>query len=178
VIRSFTNPPRRENCLPACQRRSTWLAVHSDLNIGTSRHSATLQHRDAMISLLAILGGLLALYLIRFPYKLARNYIIARKTGLPIIVVPIDQNHPLWMVTCVPLRPTFKVSIHCPTLDVRPLLTLAPEISPTMHIRKTRSLYLRMGVPQRPQAISETRQARQRQDFLSGHMRTCGDQHM
>jgi hypothetical protein len=64
-----------------------------------------------MLSLLAILGGLLALYLATFPYKLARNYITARKTGLPIIIVPIDQNHPLWMVTCVPLRPKFKVSL-------------------------------------------------------------------
>jgi hypothetical protein len=66
-----------------------------------------------MLSLLAILGGLLALYLIKFPYKLVRNYITARKTGLPIIIVPIDQNHLLWMVTCVSLRPTFKVSIAC-----------------------------------------------------------------
>jgi hypothetical protein len=63
-----------------------------------------------MMSLLTILGGLLALYALTFPYNLARNYITARKTGLPIIVVPIDQGHPLWMVTCVPLRLTFKVS--------------------------------------------------------------------
>ena len=63
-----------------------------------------------MLSLLTILGGLLALYALTFPYKLARNYITARKTGLPIIVVPIDQGHLLWMVVCVPLRATYKVS--------------------------------------------------------------------
>jgi hypothetical protein len=73
-----------------------------------------------MLSLLAILGGLLAIYMLTFPYKLARNYITARKTGLPIIVVPIDQNHPLWMVTCVPLRPKFKVSIISPFPEVPP----------------------------------------------------------
>ena len=71
----------------------------------------------AMFSFLTILGSLLAVYLLSFPYKLARNYITARKTGLPIIIVPIDQNHPLWMVTCVPLRPTFKVSPTCRAQD-------------------------------------------------------------
>jgi hypothetical protein len=63
-----------------------------------------------MLSLLSIIAGLLALYLARFPYKLAVNYIKARRTGLPIIIVPIDQNHFLWMVLSVPLRPVFKVS--------------------------------------------------------------------
>jgi cytochrome P450 len=62
-----------------------------------------------MLSLLTIIASLLALYLARFPYNLARNYIKARKTGLPIIIVPIDQNHILWMVLSVPLRPIFKV---------------------------------------------------------------------
>ena len=63
-----------------------------------------------MLSLLTILGCLLAIYVLSFPFKLARNYITARKMGLPIIIVPIDQGHPLWMATCVPLRLTFKVS--------------------------------------------------------------------
>lgn len=62
-----------------------------------------------MISLLTLIAGLLALYAIKWPYNLARNYIAAKKTGLPIIIVPIDQNNLLWMVTSVPLRPIFKV---------------------------------------------------------------------
>lgn len=62
-----------------------------------------------MLSLFTIIAGLLVLYLMTFPYNLARNYITARKTGLPIIVVPIDQNHFIWMVTSVSLRPIIKV---------------------------------------------------------------------
>lgn len=66
--------------------------------------------RDAtMLSFFAIVAGLLALYMVRFPYNLTRNYITARKMGLPIIVVPIDQNHFLWMIMSVPLRPILKV---------------------------------------------------------------------
>jgi hypothetical protein len=97
------------------------LSVRSHLLATSLRR--TLCDQAAMLSLLAILGGILAIYMLTFPYKLARNYITACKTGLPIIIVPIDQNHPLWMVTCVPLRPKFKVSIVYPFLEVPPLLT-------------------------------------------------------
>lgn len=62
-----------------------------------------------MLSLLTILGCLVALYIARFPYNLVRNYITARKLGLPIIIVPIDQHHIIWMLISVPLRPVFKV---------------------------------------------------------------------
>lgn len=62
-----------------------------------------------MPSLFLVIAGLLALYFVRFPYNLVRNYITARKTGLPIVVVPIDQNHFIWMVISVPLRPLLKV---------------------------------------------------------------------
>ncbi|GAB7331920.1 hypothetical protein MBLNU13_g03844t1 [Cladosporium sp. NU13] len=61
-----------------------------------------------MSSLLTIIGCLLAFYLARFPYNLARNYVAARKLGLPIIIVPIDQHHLIWMLISVPLRPVFK----------------------------------------------------------------------
>lgn len=67
-----------------------------------------------MLFLFTIIAGLLALYLMTFPYNLARNYITARKTGLPIIVVPIDQNHFIWMVTSVALRPIIKVRLLGP----------------------------------------------------------------
>lgn len=62
-----------------------------------------------MLSFFTIVAVLLALYMVRFPYNLTRNYITARKMGLPIIVVPIDQNHFLWMIMSVPLRPILKV---------------------------------------------------------------------
>jgi hypothetical protein len=62
-----------------------------------------------MLSLLTIIGCLVALYLARFPYNLVRNYVTARKMGLPIIIVPIDQHHLIWMLISVPLRPVFKV---------------------------------------------------------------------
>jgi len=62
-----------------------------------------------MLSLFTIIGCLVALYLARFPYNLIRNYIAARKMGLPIIIVPIDQHHIIWMLISVPLRPVFKV---------------------------------------------------------------------
>jgi len=116
-----------------------------------------------MMSLLAILGSLLALYAITFPYSLARNYITARKTGLPIIVVPIDQGHPLWMVTCVPLRLTFKVSPTYPNQDVHhQILTCTPEVFPVVGLRKTRPLHLRLGVPPRNPALPTIRQAWER----------------
>lgn len=64
-----------------------------------------------MPSLLLVAAGLLLLYFLQYPYNLGRNYLTARKTGLPIIIVPIDQNAFLWMVISVPLRPILKVSL-------------------------------------------------------------------
>lgn len=61
-----------------------------------------------MPSILTILGTLVAAYLSTFVYALIRNLIIARKTGLPYIVVPIDQNHFIWMIASIPLRPWFR----------------------------------------------------------------------
>jgi cytochrome P450 len=41
-------------------------------------------------------------------YALAKNYLKARKTGFPLVICPVNPNHVIWMVTCVPLRPIFK----------------------------------------------------------------------
>ncbi|KAF2100319.1 cytochrome P450 [Rhizodiscina lignyota] len=41
-------------------------------------------------------------------YRLCRNILNGRKTGLPVVVVPLDQNHILWMLLAVPCRPTLK----------------------------------------------------------------------
>ena len=35
--------------------------------------------------------------------KLARNYILARKIGLPVLVTPIDLLNPLWILVVVAL---------------------------------------------------------------------------
>ena len=61
-----------------------------------------------MPSLLTIFGTLLIAYFLTFIYALIRNLLNARKTRLPYIIIPWDQNHILWMVISVPLRPYFK----------------------------------------------------------------------
>lgn len=61
-----------------------------------------------MPSVLAILATATVAYFLTFIYALIRNLLNARKTGLPYIIIPWDQNHLLWMVTCVPLRPWFE----------------------------------------------------------------------
>ena len=56
-------------------------------------------------SLLTVLGSLFVAYSSIFIYRLVRNTIYARQSGLPSIYVPWDQNHFVWMVVSVPLRP-------------------------------------------------------------------------
>ena len=58
-----------------------------------------------MPSILAIGATLVAAYLSTFIYSLFRNFVNARKTGFPSVIVPWDQNHFFWMLTSVPLRP-------------------------------------------------------------------------
>ncbi|KAK6537052.1 hypothetical protein TWF281_001254 [Arthrobotrys megalospora] len=54
------------------------------------------------------LGIALVLYVSYFLLKLLRNWINARKTGLPVVIIPAAQDNPLWMVVCIPLRPLLK----------------------------------------------------------------------
>lgn len=44
-------------------------------------------------------------YVSTFIYRFIRNFLNARKSGFPSIIVPIDQNHLLWIILSVPLRP-------------------------------------------------------------------------
>ena len=44
-----------------------------------------------MPSLLAIIGALAALYLSTFVYAFFRNWSLARKAGLPYVMIPWDQ---------------------------------------------------------------------------------------
>lgn len=52
-----------------------------------------------------VVATLALLYFSTFAYCFVRNYLNARKSGFPSIIVPIDQNHVLWMILSVPLRP-------------------------------------------------------------------------
>ncbi|EMC93909.1 hypothetical protein BAUCODRAFT_75410 [Baudoinia panamericana UAMH 10762] len=58
-----------------------------------------------MPSILQIVGILIAAYCSTFIYCFVRNLYYASKSGLPMLVVPWDQNHFVWMVTAVALRP-------------------------------------------------------------------------
>ena len=58
-----------------------------------------------MPSIFLVCASLLAAYGASFIFNLVRNSLNARKTGFPSVVVPWDQNHFIWMVTSVPLRP-------------------------------------------------------------------------
>lgn len=61
-----------------------------------------------MPSILAIIATAAGAYFLTFIYKLIRNFYYAKKSGFPAIIIPWDQNHFVWMVACVPLRPWFK----------------------------------------------------------------------
>lgn len=58
-----------------------------------------------MPSITLLVACLGAAYFATFFVRLGRNYLIARKTRLPIVIVPWDQNHFLWMAASVPLMP-------------------------------------------------------------------------
>lgn len=51
--------------------------------------------------------------------RLYKNYVSARKTGLPIIILPINHYNPIWMILSVPMRPLFKK--YLPTWIFEPI---------------------------------------------------------
>lgn len=61
-----------------------------------------------MPSLLVIAVTLLAAYAFTYIYTFIRNVINARKTGLPSIWVPWNQQHIVWMLISPPLRGWFE----------------------------------------------------------------------
>lgn len=61
-----------------------------------------------MISLLLVSVALVTVYLSAFIHRLIRNFLSARKTGFPSVIVPLDPNHPVWQLTSVPLLPFFQ----------------------------------------------------------------------
>ncbi|CAJ2509377.1 Uu.00g144030.m01.CDS01 [Anthostomella pinea] len=80
-----------------------------------------------MPSIAVIAVGLLAAYCATFVYKFVRNYINARKTGLPMIFVPWDQNSFFWMAFSVPLRPHLQKWL--PKWIMTEMVTSDPEIA-------------------------------------------------
>lgn len=58
-----------------------------------------------MPSVLTIAATTVVAYLSTFIYCFIRNFSNSRKTGFPSIIVPWDQNHMVWMIISVPLRP-------------------------------------------------------------------------
>ncbi|KAJ4422651.1 hypothetical protein N0V82_002655 [Gnomoniopsis sp. IMI 355080] len=66
-----------------------------------------------MASTLAIVGSLLVIYCISLLYRILQNLLNAKRSGLPYIIIPWDQNSFLWMVVSVPLRPW--LATHMPT---------------------------------------------------------------
>ncbi|OQO02239.1 hypothetical protein B0A48_11793 [Cryoendolithus antarcticus] len=61
-----------------------------------------------MPSILGIVAVLLALCFLPWPYRFLRNLYYARKSGVPVIILPWDQDNPLWIVISVPLRPVLQ----------------------------------------------------------------------
>ncbi|KAE9366377.1 cytochrome P450 [Stipitochalara longipes BDJ] len=61
-----------------------------------------------MPSPLIILASFLSIYCFSLVYRLLINFVNARKSGFPYIIIPWDQDHLLWLVVCVPLRPLIK----------------------------------------------------------------------
>lgn len=58
-----------------------------------------------MTLILAAFGALAVICICSYGYSLLRNFFNARKSGLPYVFVPWDQNSFFWMVACVPLQP-------------------------------------------------------------------------
>ncbi|KAF2171087.1 hypothetical protein M409DRAFT_19058 [Zasmidium cellare ATCC 36951] len=64
-----------------------------------------------MPSPLTIITTLLIVYLTSYIYRLIRNYLLARKSGFPYFIVPWEQDHIIWMIISVPLRPWLKKNL-------------------------------------------------------------------
>src|ERR1700761_2618112 len=52
---------------------------------------------------LTIILGLYAVWVLSTLYRLYTNYLSARKTGLPMIFLPFNHYHPIWMILSVPI---------------------------------------------------------------------------
>lgn len=64
-----------------------------------------------MTSFLTIVATLLFLYCFSLVYRLLVNLSNARKSGIPYLIIPWDQDNFFWLVLCVPLRPWLKKNL-------------------------------------------------------------------
>jgi cytochrome P450 len=62
---------------------------------------------------LKALASIFLLYVLSCVFTFVRNVVAARKTGLPVILVPINQDAPPWVVFSVPYR--FQIKARLPT---------------------------------------------------------------
>ncbi|CZT21923.1 uncharacterized protein RCC_07790 [Ramularia collo-cygni] len=58
-----------------------------------------------MLSMFTVIAALIVIYFSSYGYALLRNYFNARKSGLPYVFVPWDQDGYFWMAASVPLQP-------------------------------------------------------------------------
>ncbi|KAK3679893.1 hypothetical protein LTR78_000270 [Recurvomyces mirabilis] len=92
-----------------------------------------------MPSLILLAGLLTGAYFSTFIYALLRNLFLARKTGFPSIIIPWDQNHIVWMILSVPLRPKLKQWLPTQSFDRLTLAIYGWDNSP---VRKS---YMHVG---------------------------------
>jgi hypothetical protein len=59
-------------------------------------------------SLLVTVSFLVFLVFLSSAWGIFRNYLIARKVGLPIIILPISHENPIWMLTARHVMPFMK----------------------------------------------------------------------
>ncbi len=52
---------------------------------------------------ITIVLGLYLLWVGSILYRLYTNYLAARKTGLPLIFLPVNHYNPIWMILSVPI---------------------------------------------------------------------------
>lgn len=71
------------------------------------------------MSWLTIFLSLWLVWVLSCLQRLYKNYVSARKTGLPIIILPINHYNPIWMVLSVPMRPLFEK--YLPTWMFEPI---------------------------------------------------------
>jgi hypothetical protein len=54
-----------------------------------------------------VLFGLVATAIVWYGSLLLANYRLARKSGFPVLLMPVDKSNIFWMIFSVPLRPVF-----------------------------------------------------------------------
>jgi hypothetical protein len=124
-----------------------------------------------MASILLGLAILTATLLSTYIYTFFKNVIAGRKSGLPVIPLPVTPNAILWMVVAVPLRPWLKERL--PEFIYRRLVL---GMSTNLEVQQllANSFYLshlRLGVPREAPTLQLLcSAARERQVIFARHV--------